>query len=64
MAKLGHEFSRSQWRTLIVLWATYGSFYLCRVNVAQMPSQVLEQLWPGHFVGGDESSGDRGGIAR
>jgi MFS transporter, OPA family, glycerol-3-phosphate transporter len=30
--------TRAQWRTLFVVWLTYGSFYLCRVNIG--PARV------------------------
>jgi sugar phosphate permease len=30
--------SKAQWRTLFVVWLTYGSFYLCRVNIG--PARV------------------------
>ncbi|MBX3206618.1 MAG: MFS transporter [Labilithrix sp.] len=30
--------SKAQWRTLFVVWLTYGAFYLCRVNIG--PARV------------------------
>lgn len=27
------KLTRDQWRTLIIVWTTYGTFYFCRVNV-------------------------------
>jgi sugar phosphate permease len=30
--------SRAQWRTLFVVWLTYGAFYVCRVNIG--PARV------------------------
>jgi OPA family glycerol-3-phosphate transporter-like MFS transporter len=44
MAKLSREFTRPQWRTLVVLWATYGSFYLCRVNVGPVRTEIEKDL--------------------
>ena len=32
------DLSRAQWRTLLVVWITYGAFYLCRVNIG--PARV------------------------
>jgi OPA family glycerol-3-phosphate transporter-like MFS transporter len=32
------KLSRAQWRTLFVVWLTYGAFYLCRVNIG--PARV------------------------
>ena len=32
------DLTRAQWRTLFVVWITYGSFYLCRVNIG--PARV------------------------
>ena len=44
MAKLSREFTRPQWRTLVVLWVTYGSFYLCRVNVGPVRTEIEKDL--------------------
>ena len=44
MASLSREFSRTQWRTLVVLWVTYGSFYLCRVNVGPVRTEIQKDL--------------------
>src|SRR4051794_18076987 len=44
---LSREFSRTQWRTLIVLWVTYGSFYLCRVNVGPVRTAIESDLGVG-----------------
>lgn len=44
MAKLSREFTRPQWRTLVVLWVTYGSFYLCRVNVGPVRTEIEKEL--------------------
>lgn len=32
------DLSRAQWRTLLVVWITYGAFYVCRVNIG--PARV------------------------
>lgn len=32
------KLTRAQWRTLFVIWLTYGAFYLCRVNIG--PARV------------------------
>lgn len=32
------KLSKAQWRTLSVVWLTYGAFYLCRVNIG--PARV------------------------
>ncbi|HVH45444.1 MAG TPA: MFS transporter [Labilithrix sp.] len=32
------KLSQAQWRTLFVVWLTYGAFYLCRVNIG--PARV------------------------
>jgi MFS transporter, OPA family, glycerol-3-phosphate transporter len=32
------DLSRAQWRTLFVVWLTYGAFYVCRVNIG--PARV------------------------
>ncbi len=32
------KLSKAQWRTLFVVWLTYGAFYLCRVNIG--PARV------------------------
>lgn len=32
------DLSRAQWRTLFVVWITYGAFYVCRVNIG--PARV------------------------
>ena len=47
MAKLSREFTRPQWRTLVVLWVTYGSFYLCRVNVGPVRTEIEKDLGVG-----------------
>jgi OPA family glycerol-3-phosphate transporter-like MFS transporter len=44
MPKLSREFTRPQWRTLVVLWVTYGSFYLCRVNVGPVRTEIEKDL--------------------
>ena len=44
MSKLSSEFSRTQWRTLVTLWVTYGSFYLCRVNVGPVRTEIQKDL--------------------
>lgn len=44
MPSLSREFTRSQWRTLIALWITYGSFYLCRVNVGPVRTAIEKDL--------------------
>jgi sugar phosphate permease len=44
LSKLSSEFSRTQWRTLIILWVTYGSFYLCRVNVGPVRTEIQKDL--------------------
>ena len=44
MPKLSREFTRPQWRTLVVLWITYGSFYLCRVNVGPVRTEIEKDL--------------------
>ncbi len=44
MPKLSREFTRPQWRTLVVLWITYGSFYLCRVNVGPVRTEIEREL--------------------
>ena len=44
MSSLSREFSRTQWRTLVVLWVTYGSFYLCRVNVGPVRTEIQKDL--------------------
>ncbi|HSO38361.1 MAG TPA: MFS transporter, partial [Labilithrix sp.] len=41
---LSREFTRPQWRTLVVLWVTYGSFYLCRVNVGPVRTEIQREL--------------------
>jgi sugar phosphate permease len=41
---LSREFSRSQRRTLVALWLTYGSFYLCRVNVGPVRTAIEKDL--------------------
>lgn len=38
MVKRALDLSRAQWRTLLVVWITYGSFYVCRVNIG--PARV------------------------
>lgn len=32
------DLSRAQWKTLLVVWLTYGAFYVCRVNIG--PARV------------------------
>ncbi|MDB4934393.1 MAG: uncharacterized protein JWP87_1365, partial [Labilithrix sp.] len=32
------DLSKAQWRTLFVVWITYGAFYVCRVNIG--PARV------------------------
>ena len=44
MASLSREFTRSQWRTMIAVWVTYGSFYLCRVNVGPVRTEIERDL--------------------
>jgi OPA family glycerol-3-phosphate transporter-like MFS transporter len=44
MTKMSREFTRPQWRTLVVLWVTYGSFYLCRVNVGPVRTEIEKDL--------------------
>lgn len=38
------ELTRAQWRTLFVLWITYGAFYLCRVNIGPARSEIERSL--------------------
>src|SRR6185369_3662112 len=44
MRRLFEGFSRTQWRTLVALWVTYGSFYLCRVNVGPVRTEIEKEL--------------------
>jgi OPA family glycerol-3-phosphate transporter-like MFS transporter len=44
MPSLAREFSRPQWRMLTALWVTYGSFYLCRVNVGPVRTEIEKEL--------------------
>jgi sugar phosphate permease len=32
--------SKAQWRTLFVVWITYGGFYLCRVNIGPARTEI------------------------
>ena len=32
--------SGAQWRTLFVVWITYGAFYLCRVNIGPARTEI------------------------
>ena len=41
---LSREFTRPQWQTLLVIWTTYGSFYLCRVNVGPVRTAIEKDL--------------------
>jgi sugar phosphate permease len=34
------DLTRAQWRTLFVVWITYGSFYLCRVNIGPARTEI------------------------
>jgi sugar phosphate permease len=36
--------TRAQWRTLSVVWATYGAFYFCRVNIGAARSDIEKAL--------------------
>lgn len=38
------ELTRAQWRTLFVVWITYGAFYLCRVNIGPARADVQKGL--------------------
>jgi OPA family glycerol-3-phosphate transporter-like MFS transporter len=44
MPSLAREFSRPQRRMLTALWITYGSFYLCRVNVGPVRTEIEKEL--------------------
>jgi OPA family glycerol-3-phosphate transporter-like MFS transporter len=41
------DFSRPQRRALVTLWVTYGSFYLCRVNVGPVRTEIEKDLGVG-----------------
>lgn len=44
MANTNHEvFARHQRRMLVTLWATYASYYLCRVNMAAVQSKIIDE---------------------
>lgn len=34
------KLSKAQWRTLSVVWLTYGGFYLCRVNIGPARTEI------------------------
>ena len=34
------DMTRAQWRTLFVVWITYGSFYVCRVNIGPARTEI------------------------
>ena len=34
------KLSKAQWRTLFVVWLTYGAFYLCRVNIGPARTEI------------------------
>jgi OPA family glycerol-3-phosphate transporter-like MFS transporter len=34
------DLSKAQWRTLFVVWMTYGAFYLCRVNIGPARTDI------------------------
>jgi sugar phosphate permease len=36
--------TRAQWRTLSIVWATYGAFYFCRVNIGAARSDIEKAL--------------------
>ncbi len=34
------DLTKAQWRTLFVVWITYGAFYLCRVNIGPARTEI------------------------
>lgn len=38
------SFTRAQWITLFAIWATYASFYFCRVNIGPARSSIERSL--------------------
>src|SRR5580693_2261036 len=36
--------SREQWRALVIVWATYGTFYFCRVNVGPASKRIQSDV--------------------
>lgn len=36
--------SKAQWRTLFVVWLTYGAFYLCRVNIGPARVEIEKSI--------------------
>ena len=46
------RFRRWQWRTFVISWLTYASFYLCRVNIAvALPAIQADLGWDTSTVG-------------
>ncbi|MDB4947184.1 MAG: uncharacterized protein JWP97_6718 [Labilithrix sp.] len=43
-AKRGLDLTKAQWRTLFVVWITYGMFYVCRVNIGPARTEIERSL--------------------
>lgn len=43
-ARRALELTRAQWRTLLVVWLTYGAFYVCRVNIGPARVEIEKAL--------------------
>ncbi len=43
-ARRALDLTRAQWRTLLVVWITYGAFYVCRVNIGPARVEIERSL--------------------